>query len=99
MRYLVTMLAALLAVGLLLAADAPAGQPPYQRLLHADDAKLAAALEKRIGELRAKDQYAVAIQAAEDLLALRRRVQGADHHEAVDAQWEVAALTKVAALA
>jgi tetratricopeptide (TPR) repeat protein len=81
-------------------ADEPkqAEKPPYQRLLQGDDAKQAAALEKRIRELREKDRYAEAIQAAEELLALRRRVQGADHHEAVDARWGVEALKKVAAL-
>ena len=47
---------------------------------------------ERLGELREKDRYAEAVQAAEDLLALRRRLQGADHHEAVTAQWDLAAL-------
>src|SRR5262245_26629432 len=76
----------------------PVEKPPYQRLLQGDDAQQAAALEKRIGELREKDCYTEAVQAAEELLALRRRVQGADHHEAVIVQWAVAALREVAAL-
>src|SRR5262245_2514599 len=82
------------------AADGPesAEKPPYQRPLQGDDAKRAAALAKRIDELREKDRYAEALQAAEELLALRRRVQGADHYEAVNAQWDVEALKQVAAL-
>jgi CHAT domain-containing protein len=76
----------------------PAEKPPYQRLLQGGDAKRAAALQKRADQRAAADDYAGAIQAAEQLLALRRRVQGADHHEAVDAHWRVAELEKVAAL-
>src|SRR5262245_32798184 len=76
----------------------PTEKPPYQRLLQGDGAKQASALVKRIAEREAADDYAGALQAAEQLLALRRRVQGADHHQAVIAQWHVALLRKVAAL-
>jgi tetratricopeptide (TPR) repeat protein len=76
----------------------PAEKPPYQRLLQGDDAKQAAKLQKRIGEREAADDYAGAVEAAEELLALRQRVQGADHHEVVSVQWHVAVLRKVAAL-
>jgi CHAT domain-containing protein/Tfp pilus assembly protein PilF len=76
----------------------PAEMPPYERLLQGDDAKQAAALDQRIRELREKDRYAEAIQTAAELLALRRRVQGADHYEAVSVKWYVETLRKVAAL-
>src|SRR5262245_48818733 len=76
----------------------PAEKPPYQRLLQGDDDKQAAALQQRSLERATADDYAGAVQAAEELLALRRRVQGADHHETVSVQWDVAALRKVAAL-
>jgi hypothetical protein len=76
----------------------PAEKPPYQRLLQGDDAKQAAELQKRIEERAAADDYAGALQAAEQLLALRRRAQGADHYEAVILPWYVVALRKVAAL-
>jgi hypothetical protein len=64
----------------------PGEKAPYQRLLQGDDAKQAAALQQRAQQREAADDYAGALQAAEELLALRRRVQGADHYEAVDAR-------------
>src|SRR5262249_39538081 len=39
-----------------------------------------------------------ALQAGEELLALRRRVQGGEHPEAVTLRWDLEALRKVAAL-
>src|SRR5262245_59659010 len=76
----------------------PTEKPPYQRLLQGDDAKQAQALEKRVNERAAADDYAGALQAAEELLALRRRAQGDDHHETVSRKYYVAALRQVAAL-
>ena len=73
-------------------------KPPYERLLKGDDARKAAELDKKISALIEADNYAEAIQVAEELLALRQRVQGADHHEAVDVQWGLDALRKVAGL-
>src|SRR5262245_37698395 len=100
MRLALMLAASLCLAGLLPAADdpQPTEKPPYQRLLQGDDAKQAAALAKQFGDRLAKGQYAEAVQPAEELLALRRRAQGADHHEAVSVQWDVAALRKVAAL-
>jgi CHAT domain-containing protein/Tfp pilus assembly protein PilF len=76
----------------------PEEKPPYQRLLQGDDAKRAAALEKRIEQFDEAGKFAEAIAAAEELLALRRRVQGADHWEAVSLQWSIVGMRKVAAL-
>jgi len=73
-------------------------KPQWQRLLTGDDARKAADLEKRAEELEKADRYAEAIMTAEELLALRTKVQGADHWETVDQKWELAALKQVAAL-
>jgi hypothetical protein len=98
--HLVTLLGLSLAAGL--RADAPqakaAPKPPWQRLLTGDDARQAKDLEKRIADRASADRYAEAITAAEELLALRTKVQGPDHWETANAKWELAALGKVAAL-
>ena len=73
-------------------------KPQWQRLLTDADARKAADLEKRIGELEAADKYAETIRLIEELLALRTRLQGADHWETVNQKWELAAVKKVAAL-
>jgi len=70
-------------------------KPQWQRLLTGDDATKAGELVKRIGNA-ATD--AEAVMATEELLALRTRVQGADHWETVKQKWLLAALKKVAAL-
>jgi CHAT domain-containing protein/tetratricopeptide (TPR) repeat protein len=72
--------------------------PPYKRLLEGEESKKAAELNKKITELQEADNYAEAIKAAKELLALRQRHQGADHHEAADVKWHLVALEKVAAL-
>src|SRR5947207_2472531 len=64
-------------------------RPPYQRLLQGDEARKAAELEKLVAERAEADDYAAALKAGADLLALRRRVQGEDHHEAVSARWDL----------
>jgi len=71
---------------------------PWQRLLTGANAQKAAALEKRIAELEAVDNYAEAIRRREDLLALRMREQGAEHWQTVNEKWALAATKKVAAL-
>jgi CHAT domain-containing protein/tetratricopeptide (TPR) repeat protein len=67
-------------------------------MLTGEDAKKAAELQKRIADLEAADKYAEAIGLQEELLALRTKVQGADHWETVDEKWVLAVLNKVAAL-
>jgi tetratricopeptide (TPR) repeat protein len=73
-------------------------KPPWQRLLSGDDAKKADGLQQRIEELENGDQYAEAIKRSAELLALRTRVQGAEHWQSVDQKWALTALQKVAAL-
>jgi CHAT domain-containing protein/tetratricopeptide (TPR) repeat protein len=73
-------------------------KPPWQRLLTGDDAKKAAGLQQRIGELEAADRYAEVINLSEELLALRTNVQGAEHWQTVSQKWALTALKKVASL-
>ncbi len=95
MRTLLSVLVILL-LGTAWADDPPANQskPPYERLLQGDDEKTAATLEKRIADLEKADQYAEAVQVAEELAALRARVQGADHWKSRDARIQVRTLQK-----
>src|SRR5579871_1823304 len=64
---------------------AVAEEPPYRRLLQGDDATKAGTLKKRVDELWGAGKFAEAAEPAEELLALRRRVQGQGHWEAADA--------------
>jgi len=73
-------------------------KPQWQRLLTGADARKAADLQKRIGELDGADNYAESLRQHEELLALRTREQGADHWQTVNEKWALAATTKVAAL-
>jgi tetratricopeptide (TPR) repeat protein len=87
----------LAAVGLLVGADAPPTKPtppkpPWQRLLQGDDARKARQLEERLEQLQSGGQFEDALKAAEELAALRKRLQGEDHWEVVDAQHTVAAM-------
>jgi tetratricopeptide (TPR) repeat protein len=77
--------------------DPPANKtkPPYERLLQGDDKKTAAAWEKKIADLEEADQYAEAVKVAEELAALRVRVQNPDHWEARDARNRVRTLKLV----
>jgi CHAT domain-containing protein len=76
-------------------ADAKA---PWQRLLTGDDAKRAAEWEQKIDELCRAGHYTEAQEAARQVLALRRRVQGVEHWETADARRLLQTLEKIAAL-
>jgi tetratricopeptide (TPR) repeat protein len=81
-------------------ADDPApdtSKPPFERLLQGDE-KAAAALQLKIASLEGADQYVEAARAAEELAALRARVQGADHWQARDAWLKVATLKTIGGL-
>jgi CHAT domain-containing protein/Flp pilus assembly protein TadD len=82
----------------LIPAAAAAEEPPYQRLLQGEDAKKAAALTKQIEQLWAAGKFADAAAPAQELQALRQRVQGEGHWQAADAARQVATLAQVAAL-
>jgi tetratricopeptide (TPR) repeat protein len=77
---------------------AVAEEPPYKRLLQGDDAKKAEALQKRIDELWTAGKFAEAVAPAEELLALRQRVQGEGHWEVIDAARRVETLRRATRL-
>jgi hypothetical protein len=85
-----------MAVGLLVAccllasADEPqlvSEKPPYERLLQRDDAKQALELTEKIEKAEQADQYDKAIDYSMELLALRTKIQRADHWETVNVRW------------
>jgi hypothetical protein len=89
---------ALLVAVLASAGLAGAEEPPYKRLLRGDEARKAAALQKRVEDLWAARKFAEAVAPAEELLALRKGVQGEGHWEAADAARWVRRLRQAAAL-
>src|SRR4051794_37126526 len=60
--------------------------PQSERMLKGEDAKLAAEYEKKRDELAAAGKRDEALKATEELLALRRRLQGEDHWQTMDAR-------------
>jgi tetratricopeptide (TPR) repeat protein len=73
-------------------------KPPCERLLKGEDEKQAASLEKQWKDLWAAGKFADATVPAEKVLALRRRVQGAEHWEVADATRELDTLRKASRL-
>jgi tetratricopeptide (TPR) repeat protein len=61
--------------------------PAYQRLLQGADARKAKELGARMAEHLAAGRFEEAVRTAEAAVALRRRVQGADHWQTTDARW------------
>ncbi len=75
-------------------------QPPaqgLQKLSGADD-KRAEELDKAIDAAMKADRWEEAIARAEELLALRTKVQGPKHFEAVNAEWRLKTLRRVAGM-
>jgi CHAT domain-containing protein len=89
---------ALLGLSLIAVAFADEPKPQWQRMLTGDDAKKAADLQKQVADADAADRFAEAIALQEELLALRTKVQGADHWETVATKWQLTGIKKVAAL-
>jgi Tfp pilus assembly protein PilF len=100
MRYRLAILGVVgwvLALGLareaaLAAEPAAEGKPPWQRLLQGADQNRAAELRGQVGAAWQAGKWAEAVQAAEQLLELRQKVQGKDHWQAVNARWLVQAM-------
>ncbi len=88
----------LLAVVLVSTGLAGAEEPPYKRLLQGEDARKAAALQRRVNELVAVGKFAEAEVPAGELLALRKSVQGEGHWEATNTAQLVRTLEQAAAL-
>jgi hypothetical protein len=95
MRRIELVLLALLTAG---ASLARADEPAYKRALQGADAQKAESLQKQVDELSAAARFGEAVKPAEELLALRLRLQGEGHWEAADAGLQVATLRRVAAL-
>ena len=94
-RALAIVIAVELALTPRLHADEPAPKPAWQRLLQGDDAKRAAELNTAIAAALKADRWNDAIARAEELLALRSRVQGPKHFETIDDEWRLKAFRQV----
>ncbi len=71
---------------------------PELRKLTAEDDKRAKQLDEQIDKALKADRWDKAIAKAEELLALRMRVQGPKHFETVNEEWRLKALRRVASL-
>src|SRR5208282_3151778 len=91
-------LVVLLGLSVALAARADEPKPQWQRLLTGDDARKAAELKKQLAALQAARRWPEAIRLREEYVALRTKVQGADHWQTIDARWELLTARKLAAL-
>jgi CHAT domain-containing protein len=69
--------------------------PPYQRLLHGENARKAEDLEQDLNKDWAVGRFEVALHKAEALEALRKEAQGDNHWETVSARWQVAAIRRI----
>lgn len=91
------LLVGMAALSLLLAAAANAAEEePWKRVLRGEDAKKATELQKLIDELSAAGKFAEAVKPAEELTQLREAIQGKDHWQVIDAQWQLKTLKQIA---
>ncbi len=80
------------------AQDPPRAGAPYQRLLKGDDAQEVATLEAKVISLQHEGKFAAAVTPAEQIVAIRLRVQGQDHWETTDARQTLDLCRHLAAL-
>ncbi len=78
-------------------ADKAVKLPPWQRDLVGDDATHVVATMKQVVDLEKKGQFDEAVGPAKEVFELRRRVQGDDHWETINARFEWETVTRVAA--
>jgi tetratricopeptide (TPR) repeat protein len=71
---------------------------PYKHMLTGDDARRVAELEQKLSALAFAGKYAEAQQPAEEIVAIRRRAQGAKHWQTLDFERVVQTLKRLAAL-
>jgi Tfp pilus assembly protein PilF len=74
------------------AADSVGEKPPWQRLLQGADAKKASELQACVTRLEEAEKWDEAVQAAEELLELRKQAQGTDHWQTINARSQLEAL-------
>jgi tetratricopeptide (TPR) repeat protein len=77
------------------AGGAGTSRPPWQRLLQGADATKAAELDDQVAAAWQAGKWEEALRGAGQLLELRKRAQGKDHWEAIDAHWQVEELQAV----
>src|SRR5437868_11932276 len=75
-------------------ADKPKQAPWQQRLRGADETRIRK-LETEFEKLRDEASYRQALPIAQEILAIRTRVQGADHWETVLARWRLKTTERV----
>jgi hypothetical protein len=80
-------------------ADGPPAAVPDQKKLTADEARRADQLDQEIDKDLQSDRWSEAIAKAEELFALRAKAQGPKHFEAVNANWQLKTLRRVATMA
>jgi hypothetical protein len=86
---------ACLSVMLIGSFDESPSPPPSQRVVSGEDLRLLRDLEARLDAARAADNFPEAIAAAEQILAVRQRRQGADHWETLEARLDLADLREI----
>jgi hypothetical protein len=67
-------------------------KPPWQRMLRGDDARQADKLLAQIASLSDAEKFTDAVKIAQEVLALRERVQGKDHWQTTDARRQLEVL-------
>jgi len=72
-------------------------RPPWQRMLQGDDVKQADTLQARIDKHLQAGTCTEAVGPAQELLALREKVQGKDHWQTANARWQIIKLERLAA--
>jgi tetratricopeptide (TPR) repeat protein len=70
-------------------------KPPPPRSLQGEDAKKAKELQDRVNSLQWTGKLEEALQAAQALVELREKAQGAEHYEAAEARWQAEGLRRV----
>jgi tetratricopeptide (TPR) repeat protein len=92
------LLIVLLSLSVPLAARADDPKPQWQRLLTGNDARKAWQIKKQLVALQAARKFPEAIRLREEYVALRTKVQGADHWQTIEEQWALVTARKYAAL-
>jgi tetratricopeptide (TPR) repeat protein len=75
----------------------PAEDAPVRRTLTGDDARQVELLEREMAELKWSGKFAEAQEPARKILAIRTRMQGADHWQTADSERQARTLAQVAA--
>jgi len=69
--------------------EPPDSRPPWQRLLGPQEQQQAVRLQKQINSAWEEQKWDLVVQAAEELVGLRDKAQGAEHWQVVNARAEL----------